>query len=44
MNFLRLANGEPSADAVRRIVEAVNPDQMRASLAVCKEDIVSSKY
>lgn len=42
MGFLRLANGVPSADTVRRVVEAVDPDQMRASLAVCREDIVSS--
>lgn len=26
----------------RRVVEAVNPDQMRASLAVCRDNIVSS--
>lgn len=40
--FLRLVNGVPSADTVRRVVEAVNPDQMRASLAACRERIVSS--
>lgn len=42
MGFLKLAKGVPSGDTIRRVVEAVNPDQMRASLAVCRDNIVSS--
>lgn len=42
MGFLKLSNGVPSGDTIRRVVEAVNPEQMRASLAVCRENIVSS--
>lgn len=42
MGFLRLANGVPSGDTIRRVVEAVDPDQMRASLAIGRERIVSS--
>lgn len=30
--FLKLSNGVPSSDTIRRVVEAVNPDQMRASI------------
>lgn len=40
--FLKLANGVPSGDTIRRVVESVNPDQMRGSLAVCREHIISS--
>lgn len=40
--FLRLANGVPSGDTIRRVVEAVNPAQLRASLEVCREHIVES--
>lgn len=40
--FLRLANGVPSGDTIRRVVEAVNPVQLRASLDVCREHIVES--
>lgn len=42
MGFLRLTNGVPSGDTIRRVVEAVNPDQMRASLSISRERIVSS--
>lgn len=42
MGFLRLSNGVPSGDTVRRVVEAVDPEQMRASLAICRENIISS--
>ncbi|MCM1138480.1 MAG: transposase family protein [Duncaniella sp.] len=28
MGFLKLTNGVPSGDAIRRVVEAVNPDHM----------------
>lgn len=42
MGFLRLENGVPSGDTIRRVVEAVNPEQMKASLAVCREHIISS--
>ena len=42
MGFLELSNGVPSGDTIRRVIEAVNPDQMRASLAVCRDNIVSS--
>ena len=42
MGFLKLANGVPSGDTIRRVVEAVNPDQMRASLSISRERIVSS--
>lgn len=42
MGFLRLANGVPSGDTIRRVVESVNPDQMRASLSVSRDRIVSS--
>lgn len=41
MGFLKLANGVPSGDTIRRVVEAVNPDQMRASLLYCREQIIS---
>ena len=42
MGFLRLANGVPSGDTIRRVVEAVNPDKMRASLSISRDRIVSS--
>lgn len=42
MGFLKLANGVPSGDTIRRVVETVNPDQMRASLRICREHIISS--
>lgn len=42
MGFLKLSNGVPSGDTIRRVVESVNPDQMRASLAISREHIVSS--
>lgn len=42
MGFLRLTNGVPSGDTIRRVLEAVNPDQLRASLAVCRDNIVST--
>lgn len=42
MEFLKLANGVPSGDTIRRVVEAINPDQMRASLRICREHILSS--
>ena len=42
MGFLKLSNGVPSGDTIRRVVEAVSPEQMRASLDVCRENIVSS--
>lgn len=34
--FLKLSNGLPSGDTIRRVVETVNPEQMRASLAVSR--------
>ena len=40
--FLKLTNGVPSGDTIRRVVEAVNPEQMRASLAVCRDNIISA--
>lgn len=42
MGFLRLTNGVPSGDTIRRVLEAVNPDQIRSSLAVCRDNVVSS--
>lgn len=30
MGFLKLSNGVPSGDTVRRVVESVSPDEMRA--------------
>lgn len=42
MGFLKLTNGVPSGDTIRRVLEAVNPDQLRASLAVSRENIMSS--
>ena len=42
MGFLQLHNGVPSGDTIRRVLESVNPDQMRASLAVCRDNIISS--
>ncbi|WP_289731886.1 transposase family protein, partial [uncultured Duncaniella sp.] len=42
MGFLKLSPGVPSGDTIRRVVEAVNPEQMRASLAICRNNIVSS--
>lgn len=42
MGFLKLANGVPSGDTIRRVLEAVSPGQMRASLAISRERIVSS--
>lgn len=35
MGFLKMANGVPSGDTIRRVVEAVNLEQMRASLRCC---------
>lgn len=40
--FLKLANGVPSGDTIRRVVEAVDPDQMRSALRSSRERIVSS--
>lgn len=42
MGFLNLPNGVPSGDTIRRVVEAVNPEQLRASLGYARERIVSS--
>lgn len=42
MGFLKLTNGVPSGDTIRRVVESVNPDQMKASLAISREHILSS--
>lgn len=42
MGLLKLSNGVPSGDTIRRVVESVNPDEMRASLAIGREHIVSS--
>lgn len=42
MGFLKLTNGVPSGDTIRRVVEAVNPEQMRASLRYSREQIISS--
>lgn len=42
MGFLKLANGVPSGDTIRRVVESVNPDQMKGSLAISRENILSS--
>ena len=42
MGFLKLTNGVPSGDDIRRVVEAVDPGQMRASQAVSRERIASS--
>lgn len=42
MGFLKLENGVPSGDTIRRVVEAVNPDQLYASLGCARERIVSS--
>ncbi len=40
--FLKLANGVPSGDTIRRVIEAVNPEQMRAALRYSRERIISS--
>lgn len=40
--FLNLPNGIPSGDTIRRVVEAVNPEHLRASLGYARERIVSS--
>ncbi|MCM1520399.1 MAG: transposase family protein [Lachnoclostridium sp.] len=40
--FLKLTNGVPSGDTIRRVVEAVNPEQMRESLRICRERIISN--
>lgn len=42
MECLKFSNGVPSGDTIRRVVESVNPDEMRASLAISREHIVSS--
>lgn len=42
MGFLKLTNGVPSGDTIRRVVEAVNPEQLRASLGYARERIISS--
>lgn len=42
MGFLKLSNGDLSGDTVRRVVESVSPDEMRASLSISREHIVSS--
>ena len=42
MGFLKLSNGVSSGDIIRRVVESVNPEQMRASLAIYIDNIVSS--
>ena len=40
--FFKLTNGVPSGDTIRRVVEAVKPEQMRASLVVCRDNIISA--
>lgn len=40
--FLRLTNGVPSGDTVKRVMRAVNPTQLRASLDLCRERILKS--
>ena len=40
--FLKFSYGVSSGVTIRRVVEAVNPEQMRASLATCRDNIVSS--
>ncbi len=40
--FLALPNGVPSADTVRRVVEAVNPKQFREALDRCRDSIVDN--
>ena len=40
--FLKLTNGVPSGDTILRVVESVNPGQLRASLDACRENIISS--
>ena len=42
MGFLKLSNGVPPGDTIRRVVESVNPEQMRVSSAICRDNIVSS--
>lgn len=42
MGFLKLSNGDLSGDTVRRVVESVSPDEMRVSLSISREHIVSS--
>lgn len=42
MGFLKLANGVASGETIRRVIEAVDPNQMRSSLSVCRDNIVSS--
>ncbi len=40
--FLKLANGVPSGDTIRRVVEAVDPGQVRSALQSSRERIISS--
>ena len=42
MGFLMLENEGPSGDTIRRVVKAVNPDQLYASLGCARKRIVSS--
>lgn len=42
LEFLNLTNGVPSDDTILRVVEAVNPHQLRAGLALCRENILAS--
>ena len=42
MVFLKQTNGVLSRDTIRLMVESVNPDEMRASLAISRESSVSS--
>lgn len=42
MGFLELANGIPSKYTIERVVESVDPAQLRACLDACREDIVGS--
>lgn len=42
MGLLKLTNGVPSGNTIRRVVEAVSPDQLRTSLGCARERIVSS--
>lgn len=40
--LLKLTNGVPCGDTILRVVEAVNPTQLRASLDCCRRHIMES--
>lgn len=40
--LLRLTNGVPCGDTILRVVEAVNPNQLRACLDSCRQHIIDS--